>query len=207
MRSLKLVDYVYITLSCLSGLWQGWCLGYRRSPLLVIPMGIPFALASGIYAWLSSRDSEAFEQPDWKHVLILWAGIPVSLALSALTMLAETGIMSVAGFGVVDLPFGNLRHLIGESVACLAWATCLLLWSQKHNPRLPRRRFLAIFAALFICVLLASGLSKLILGIFHKDIYFVLTSVAVTTLSALILILLKSEGMKVGGNSNTATGT
>jgi hypothetical protein len=197
---LKLIDYGYILFSCLAGVWQGWCFGYSGSALLVIPMSLPFAVASYVHARLSSNTGDIARRPDWRRMLILWTGMPLSLVFSALIILAETEIMSITGFGVVNLPFANLRLLIGEGAASLGWATCLLLWSHKQGSRLPRTRLLALFVILFAGVLAAHVLSKVMLLFFQKDIHFVLTSAIVTTLSALILVFLRSKSIEVGGS-------
>ena len=165
----------------------------------MIPMGLPFALAS--YAHASSRRTTGTptERPDSRRILVLWAGMPISLLVGALIMFAETGIMHAAGFGMENLPFEPFRRLLGEGAACLAWATCLLIWSHRSSLRLSRKRLVALSTSLFVCVVAAYCLSLLIFKNFHKDVYFLLTSVFASTLSALILVLLKSEPVDESG--------
>jgi hypothetical protein len=71
--------------------------------------------------------------------------------------------MYAAGFGIENLHFDSLRLVNGEGAACLAWATCLLVWSRRPGLHLSRSRLLAFSAALFAGVLFAHRLSKLIL--------------------------------------------
>jgi len=131
-------------------------------------------------------------------MLVLWAGMPLSLVVASLTILTETGMMYAAGLGIDNLPFYDLRLLIGEGGACLMWATCLLVWSRQPGLRLSRSRLLAVFAILFAGVLFAYGLSYLIRRSFHKDLFILLTSIVVTTISALILVFLRRKAKEVG---------
>jgi hypothetical protein len=155
-------------------------------------MGVPFGLASYAYALLS-RTGDIPDRPYWKGVFILAAGMPVSLAVGAviglLSVAVETGIMHIAGFGAEDLPFDTLRVLISEGASCFAWGACLLIWSRQLGYRLSRNYFLALVATLFVGILITQGLSMLIFRDFHKDIYFLLTSVIETGLSAFLVIL------------------
>jgi len=81
--------------------------------------------------------------------------------------------------------------VIGEGVACLVWAKCLLVWSRQ-------RGLLVLFAALFAAVLFAYGISELILRTFHKDLFILLTSTITTTTSALMLVLQKTRAREEG---------
>jgi len=141
-------------------------------------------------------------------MLVLWAGMPLSLVVGSLAILAETGIMYAAGFGIDNLPFDDLRLLVGEGAACLVWATCLLVWSRQPGLRLSRNRLLALSATLFAGVLSVRGLSILILKGFHKQIhlemYLLLTSIVATTISALILVFLRSKGQELGSKDISA---
>jgi hypothetical protein len=101
--------------------------------------------------------------------------------------------MQAAGYGIDNLPFYDVRLLIGEAAACLAWAACLLVWSSRPLRNFSKKNLLVIWAALFAIVLSAYGGSKLVLANFHKDVYFLLTSITATLLSALILVLLKNK--------------
>lgn len=189
----------------MAGVWQSWCFNYGADSLFVfMGMSLPFALASYAHASLLSKISTVESRPDWKRMLILWAGMPLSLAVGASTILAETGVLYVTGFGMANLPFYSLRLVIGEAAACLAWAICLLGWSRKTGFRLSRRQLLGSFSALFAGVLVASGLSTPILRSFHKNIHFLLISVFTTTISALILVFLRGEAQKAGTRSIAA---
>lgn len=202
---LKSADYIYILLSCIAGVWQAWCFNYGTNNLIVfivIAMSLPFAFASYIHASLRSATGNIAERPGLKRIFVLWAGMPLSLVAFSLTVLAETGIMYASGFGIVDLPFDNLRLLIGEGAASFVWAICLLVWGRQSGLRLSRNLLLAIFATLFAGVLFANGLAYLILRISHKDIYVYLESTVVTTISALILVFLRNKAMERGANSD-----
>jgi hypothetical protein len=192
---LKSIDYVYVLLACIAGVWQAWCFNYginygSKGDFTVVAMSVPFALASYAHAWFLNRDGAVGERPDWKRALVLWAGMELSLVVAFLTIFAETGIMLAAGFGIVNLPFDALRLLIGEGAACLAWATCLLIFARRPVLR-PPIPVLASFAALFAGVLIAAGLATLIRRSFQKDFYLILTSIIATAISALILIFLR----------------
>jgi hypothetical protein len=201
----RVIDCVYIAVSCVAGVWQGWCFTYGKDNALVIfVMSLPFASASYAHASLLSTINGVAARPDWKRMLVLWSGMPLSLAVGSLTILAETGVMYVAGFGIVDLPFDPLRLLIGEAAACLAWATCLLVWSRQTGFRVARKQLLAFFSALFAGVPAAYGLSSLILRSFHKDVHFLLTSIVATTISAMILVFLRSKAHEAGMKSIAA---
>jgi hypothetical protein len=196
----KSIDYLYVLFSGLAGWWQAWCANYGRDSVLIfIFMSLPFALASYAHASLLGTNSTAATPPDWKRMLALWVGMPLSLVVGSLTILAETGIMYAAGFGIVNLPFDDLRLLIGEGAACLMWATCLLVWSRQPGLRPSRNRLLGLFAVLFASVLFAYGISELILRTLHKDLFILLTSVVATTISAMMLIFLRSTIQAVGG--------
>jgi hypothetical protein len=190
---LKSFDYSYFLLSFLIGVWQWWCVNHGTdnivTVILFILMGLPFALAS--YAHVL-RHTVA-ERPNWPRMLFLWVGMPLSLGVAALILLAETGILYAAGFGIDNLPFDSLRFLIGEGAASLMWAICLMMWSREPGLSLSKTRFLGVSTTIFVGVLSAQGLSQLILRNFRKDIYFLLTSVVVTTLSAFMVTLLSGN--------------
>jgi hypothetical protein len=192
---LKLVDYIYVLFCCIAaGPWQFWCFSYGRDNVFVfIGMSMPFALASYAYASLAGTNGVAADRPDWKRILILWAGMPLSLVVFALMNLAELGIMHAVGFGTVDLPFFKFRLLVGEGTACLAWTVCLLLWSRRPGFHMSRNRFFTIFAILFVGVIFAYEISNPINKSFHRDIYLLLTSIVVTAISALILVFLRNR--------------
>jgi hypothetical protein len=201
----RVVDCIYVAVSCGAGVWQSWCFNYGADNLFVfIGMSLPFALASYAYALLFGQISPLEAPPSWKRMLVLWAGMPLSLAIGALTILAETGVMVVVGFRVDNLPLYSLRLLVGEAAACLAWAACLLIWSRKTGFGLSRKHLLESSSALFGGVLVAYGLSTPILRSFHKDIYFLLTSVLTTTISALILIFPRAKEQEGGTKSIAA---
>ena len=190
---LKTFDYGYLLLSSLIGVWQWWCVNRGTdnivSAILFVLMGLPFALVS--YAHLLLHTVE--ERPNWPRLLFLWIGMPLSLGAAALTLLAETGVLYATGFGIDNLPFDSLRFLIGEGAGSLVWAICLMMWSRESRVNLSKTQFLGVSTTIFMGVLLAQGLSLLILTNFHKDIYFLLTSVVVTTLSAFMATLLSGN--------------
>ena len=207
---LKSVDYIYILVSCIAGVWQAWCFNYGTNNLIlliVVAMSLPFAFASYIHASLRCATDNIAERTGWKRMFILWAGMPLSLVAFSLTALAETGIMYASGFGIVDLPFDSLRLLIGEGVASLAWAICLLIWGRQSGQRLSRNLLLATFAALFAGVLFANGLAYLILKTSHRDLYVYLESTVATTISAFILVFLRNKTAERAGNSDIASET
>jgi hypothetical protein len=126
-------------------------------------------------------------------MLILWAGMPLSLVVFSLTVAAGTGIMYLFGFGVVNLPLYNLRLMIGEGAASLVWAVCLLEWSRRPGLGLSRNHLLATSATLFAGALFAHGLTYLVLRTFHRDFYVYLESIVATVLSVLVLVFLKRK--------------
>jgi hypothetical protein len=194
---LKSIDYVYVPVSCIAGVWQAWCFNYGANSILVyILLSLPFALMSYAHASLVRTTRDVAGHPSWKRTLVLWGGMPVSLVVGVLTMGAETGIMYAAG--IDNLHFITVRFFIGEGAACLMWATCLLVWSRQPGLRLSRSLLLAVFAVLFASVLFAYGLSYLIFRSFHKDIYALLISVFATTMSALILVFLSRNAQEDG---------
>lgn len=194
---LKSIDYIYILLSGFAGVWQAWCLNYGSNGLLLAILwslsSLPFALASYVHASLLKKAGIVNERPDWKRVLVLWAGMEFSLVIFSLTALLETQIMSVLYRTLDNLPLFNLRILIAEGAGCLAWAVCLLVWSRKPALRRSGKRLLAVFATLFAGVLFAYGLSYLIRRSFHKDVYILVTSIVVMMISALIFVFLSSK--------------
>ncbi len=199
-RHPQFIDYIYVLSSCLAGWWQAWCFNYGRDSVLIpIVMSLPFALASYAHGAFLNRTSNVADRADWRRALVLWGGMPLSLVVGALTILAETGIMYGAGFGIVNLPFENLRLLIGEGAACLVWAICLWVWSRRPSLRSSRNSFFAIYAVLCAGVLSAAGLTELILRAFHKDLFIFLTSTIATTLSALILVFLRDKPLEIRG--------
>ena len=145
---LRLSDYAYLLASCAAAVWQAWCFNSSKTVWLIVPMGLPFALAT--YAHAFSLNGS---RPSWRRIVVLWGGMPLSMLAAALLMAAETGGMYVAGFGVDDLPFLITRFLIGMSAGCLLWTGCLIVWCQRprHN------RFLIIFVFLYAGVLLSYG--------------------------------------------------
>jgi hypothetical protein len=201
---LKSIDYIYVLLSSLAGVWQWWCVDYGRDNFLTVALGAlmsaPFVLASYAHASLFRTSSTVVARPNWKRIVILWAGMPFSLAIGSATILAQTRIMQAVGFGIDNLPFYSLRLVIGEAAACLVWAICLLAWSWESGSCFSRNRILPLFAILLAGVLSAHGVSNLALKSFHREIYFLLTSVVATTISALILIFLRGKATEVSGS-------
>jgi hypothetical protein len=100
------------------------------------------------------------------------------------------------GFATESVPFVSLLIFIGEGAACLAWAMCLLSRPRRHGLRLPRSRIPVVSATLFAGVLAAYGLSELTLRRLHKDLLVLFTSIVVTTISALILVILRIEAQQ-----------
>jgi len=189
---IKSLQFGYVLLACIAGLWQAWCFDYGSNRLLVlvaIGMSLPFALVTYGYAALLRGGMSVAGRPDWRRMLILWAGMPLSLASFSLVSLAETGLMDAFGLGVVDLPLYNVRLVVGEGAACFVWATCLLLWSRQTGSSVPRNRLLVAFATLFVGVLLASGLAYVALRLFSRDYYVYLESEVTTVISAFVVIL------------------
>lgn len=197
---LKFIDYIYILLSCTAGIWQAWCVSYgRNSILLLMLMSLPFTLLSWGHLSLYSQNRRALGGPGWKRLLVLWAGMPFSLAIGALTIFVATRMMYAAGFGAENPPFYFLRLAIGEAAACGVWIACLVAWPSQSHVGLSHKLFLSFFAILFACILAANGISNLVVKSFHKDIYLLLTSTVATTISSLLLILLKSKAEQIGG--------
>jgi hypothetical protein len=83
-----------------------------------ILMSLPFAVAPYGHAAFLSTTSAVAERPDWKRILVLWAGMPLSLVVGSLTILGKTRFMYTVGFGTDNLPFDSVRLLIGEGAAC-----------------------------------------------------------------------------------------
>jgi len=202
MQQLRPADYIYILLSCIAGIWQAWCFSYGSNNLImlvVIAMSLPFALVSYIHASLRGATGDIAERPGWKRAFVLWAGMPLSLVVFSVTVLAETGIMDVSGFGILNLPFITLRLLIGEGAASFVWAICLLISGRQSGLHLARNLLFLTFAALFAGVLFASGLAYLVSRVFHADIYVYLESTVATTISAVILVFLRNKEKGVSG--------
>jgi len=199
---LKSADLIYVVLSSVAGVWEWWCADYGRDNLITVSlfilMSLPFALMSYVYGSQHGRSGGLAVRSDWKRILVLWAGMPLALAVGSLAILAQTGILYAVGFGPVNLPLDTLRLVIGEGAACLAWAICLLAWSCGLGSCWSRSRLLASFTILFAAVLSANGVSNLVLKTFHKDIYLLLTSVVATAISAVILVFLRSKATERG---------
>ena len=189
------VDYIYFAIACFAGVWQAWCFEYGADNALTIilglSMGLPFALASYSHATIVSKSTASGEGADWKRTLILWLGMPISVLIGALTILAGTVLMSALGYGRDNLPFYSLRLLIGEAVACLVWAKCLQLWLRDQWRPGSRNRLFVVFATLYAGVLFTRGFSVLL----HKysSKYFLVTSICETALSAMIVIFAKNR--------------
>jgi len=204
---LKSVDYIYVLLSCVLGIWQAWCLNYPSNGLLLAIPGslwsLPFALASYAHASLLKKAGIVNQHPDWKRVLVLWAGMPLSLVAFSLTGLMETQIMSVFYRTADNLPLFNLRVLIAEGVGSVVWAVCLLVWSGRPSLRVFLRSLPTPSAILFASALSAYGLATLLFRSFHKDMLLVLTSTVTTAVSAVILIVLRN---KIGQSVEVSSG-
>jgi hypothetical protein len=197
---LSFADYAYFLLSAFVGVWQAWCATYGRNSLLLpFLMSLPFALASYGHAALLNKAGVVDERPNWKGLLALWAGMPLSLVVCFLTVLIATRAMSAVDGGADSIPFYDLRLLIGECAGSVVWAGCLLVWSGLPGPRLSMRRLPGVSAILFAGVLIAYGLAAPIFRRFHKDILILLTSVVTTLISAVIVVLLEKRSWRVGG--------
>lgn len=181
MATLTAVDCVYLVACCAAAVWQAWCFDSYKTARLVVPLGLPFALASYTHALALNRTL-----PDWKRGIVLWAGMPLSVLAAALLMLIETGVMYAAGLGVDDLPFLTARFLMGESAACLVWAGCLLIWSKRPF----RSHLLSIFAFLYAGVFLSYGLAHAVQRWADKHVYSLSVSLVETLISALCLVVL-----------------
>jgi hypothetical protein len=189
---LKSTDYFYVFLSCFTGVWQAWCANYgRNSIFLALVMSLPFALTSYGHAWLLNKTGVVEERPNWKRMIALWVGMPLSFMVGSLTILIETRILYAAGFRT-NPPFHDLRLLIGEGAACVAWTACILLFLGNHSLSPSRSRLLILSGVLYAGVLLAYGFAFLVRGYFRNDVYLISLSVLETALSALIVVLTRA---------------
>jgi hypothetical protein len=193
-RQLNQWDGIYILLSGIVGVWQAWCLNYGRNSIFVdMFWSVPFGLVSYVHASLLKKAGIVDERPDWWRVLVLWAGMQISLVVFSLTVLMETQIMSAFYHTVDNLPFVDLRILIGEGAGAVVWAGCLLVWPVRTNLRVFLRSLPALSAILFVGGLSAFGLAIVVRRIFHRDMFLVLTSTIVTAVSGAILVSLRNK--------------
>jgi hypothetical protein len=192
MQLVRPIDYIYLLLCSAAGVWQWWCAVYGQDNIITVVlallMSLPFTLAS---YWHARRISTASDWPDWKRMLVLWAGMPLSLVVGSMTGFAETKVLLSAGFRMENLPFYFFRIAVAEAAACGAWTICLVVWFRQPGLHLSRRRILALFASLFGGVLSAQALSYLINTNFHQDIYLLSTSVIATAISGMSLVFLR----------------
>jgi hypothetical protein len=189
------IDYIYFLFSCVAGVWQAWCLNYGAdntlSIILGVTMGLPFAVLSYAHASILSKSSAIDQRPDWKGMLILWIGMPLSIVMGVLTILATTLFLHAAGYGTDDLPFYSLRLSIGEAAACLAWATCLLMSFSSCGASRSRYYLFVFFATLYAGSLVVHGFSAVVPKYSSK--HLLVTSVVETALSARIGIFARGR--------------
>jgi hypothetical protein len=92
---LKFVDYGYIALCCVAGIWQAWCFNYGPVTI-VVAMGLPFALMTYSYASFVVRCRGIADRPHLKVIFFIPIGMLFSLAIGALagaiTVALETTI-------------------------------------------------------------------------------------------------------------------
>ena len=196
---LKAADYAYFIAACGAGVWQAWCLNYSGDDILsiflVLSFSVSFAVAS--YGYLSAfRGTEARDtQPPWKPILVLWAGMPLSVVLASLSMLATLELSRAVGFGADNnVPLVYLVIAMGEGVACLAWAKCLQIFCRQVGSGELPGRFRTVFVSLFLSVLLAEGLIRLAPSYPSPEMYFGSISVLATATSAIILVISAKPG-------------
>jgi hypothetical protein len=180
---------IYFMFAGVAGVWQAWCFDYGADNALTIVLGIsiglPFALASYAHGSIVNKSVGISECPELNRIIVLWVGMPLSLVLGASTMAAETVFMRAVGNGWDNLPHYGLRLLIGESVACMAWAACLLIWLRPRRG-LIYRYGLIVFVTLYAGALFAYGFSVVVPR--YAPAYFLVTSIVETALSAMIVI-------------------
>ena len=203
MRSLRLADYAYVLLCSTAGVWQWRCFVYGADNIitvaLAITMSLPFALASW---WYARRIGTVSRWPDWKRMLLLWAGMPLSFAVGSMTAIAAAQVMLFIGVDLGTFPFSFFWIALAEAAACGAWTICLVVWACQPGRRLSRKRLLVLFAALFGGVLSTHALTTILNIMFHHDIYFLSTSVVATTISAMMLIFLSNNPQESGSPSS-----
>lgn len=194
-------DCTYVVLSGIAGVWQWWCAVRGSNTILMLAiMSVPFALVSYGYASLLGKTRTDASRPDGKRILVMWIGMPLSLAVASLVILGETAIMHASGFGADNLPFYDLRLLIGEAAACLVWAECLLLWLSRHKVR-SRHYGVLTFVALYAGALLAYAISLLARRYYSVDVYLLTTSIVTTSISAAIIIFVKRDNVERSGST------
>jgi hypothetical protein len=191
---MKPIQFCYILLSCIAGLWQAWCIAYGKDDyvavILGMTLGLPFALLSYLYT-RSQHNYPENGRSNWKDFIVLWLGMPLSLLVGTLAIVVETRIMLASGFKLDALPHYTVRLLIGEAIGCLAWATCLVLCYRRYASR--RLRLLTVFGILFVAVLVSHFLATAIREITALDLYFPLISIFLMLVSAITVIFSTNE--------------
>jgi len=198
-KRLKSADYVFLMAACGAGMWQAWCISYPRDDIfsifLVMSFGVPFAVASYGYLSAFSGTGARDTRPPWKPILVLWAGMPPSVVLASLSMLATSQVSRAVGFRIDNnIPFAYFVIAMGESVACLAWAKCLQIFCRQIGLGELHGRLKAVFVSLFVSVLLAEGLLKLSPSYPSQRISLGCISVLATITSATILVISAKRG-------------
>jgi hypothetical protein len=205
VRSVSGVDCVYLLSCCLAGVWQAWCFNYGRDDVftltLILLMGLPFAISSYAREVFRNRASTAASRPKWSSVFILWAGMPLSLALGALCVGLTTTVRHVLGLAATHPRF-DAPLLVGEGAACMAWAEALQVWCQRLGLWGSKSGVVLNFSLLFAGALTAQSLSILVFKSSHKDIYWFLESTVVTTISGMVLLLRTSDVCQVQLKAN-----
>ncbi len=210
MRLLNTVDSLYVVISCFAGVWEAWCITYGRDDVFalvcVVLMGFPFAFASRVYNSFSKPDAVIGERKASSGMSILWAGMPFSFLFGALCLAGISAGLSAFGLVPANFPFDSILFF-GEGAASLAWTLCILMWSRQPDANWSRLRFLLSFAALFAGALGAHGISLLVLGHYHRDLYWFLEFTIVTTISAIIIVILREHEACRGPELNFPSST
>lgn len=140
LSSLKAADCVYFVLACGAGIWEAWCAGWSGDDalaiFLLISMSEAFAVLSSGYMLQFGGGGHIGPRSPWKPIVILWAGMPLSVLLASLSMTGVTRALSAAGFRVDNnVPYAHILIGSGEAVACLAWTACLQVSSRRSFTR------------------------------------------------------------------------
>lgn len=189
MRFLNASDYTYILLSGFAGVWEAWCCNSGNDKLLAVAlmlMGFPFAALTYAHQKFTFHGEVTVSAArSWRRLVVLWAGIPLSLFCGAWCAGATTALIYAIAHPT-NFP-GYIPLSVAYACAGLAWTCCIRIWLPPPDSPLFSKGTLGVYLIVMAGILVGLALTESISAAFHKDLFWQVEGILLTALSAGII--------------------